>query len=178
MSSTVHPLRRALTTSSTSGSFGSGQIPTVTEPTGEGKFDLLSAKMGVGTDPNLPRFIQIIPWGTDANNETHNLRLWGWSKVNPPGTAAASVLYIPQLLLEIAYTLGNISGTAIEPGAFLADTITITYGDTDAPEISTAADLPGSILCHLRGCQYIEFDFKIGTGAAANCYWRAMNQGH
>jgi hypothetical protein len=171
MSSTCHPLRRALTTNSTAVSFQT-LIPTVTEPSGAGIFDLFSAANGDGFEPFVPRYLDVIPFGTDGNNDLHNMRVWGWSQVG------VSALYIPVLLAEVAFTLGNISGAAIGTNHFMADTITLTYGDSNAPIITNAADLPAHFLIHMRGSRYIQFDFKIDTGGvAANCYWRTMDQG-
>lgn len=170
MPATSHPLRRAFATNSTANSF-TAKIPIATEPSGVGVFDLQAIANGVGGEGHIPRYIQLIPYGTDADNETHNLRLWGWSRVG------VEDIWIPQLLLEIAFTLGSISGAVIGTNHFMADTIIITYGDADAPEISPANELVASILTHLRGVRYIEFAGDLGTGAATNCFWRTMDQG-
>ncbi len=170
MSATGNPLRAALTANSTASNF-TARIPQVTEPSGDGVFDMFDRNVGIGFEPYIPRYLQLVPYGTAANDVTHNMRAWGWSRVG------VSNLWIPQLLLELAYTLGNISGAAIGTNHYLSDTIAITYGDTNAALISPAADIPSSIMVHLRGCRYLDFDFKIGSGTAANSYWRAMDQG-
>jgi len=162
-------LRKAFTSNQTTNGFDT-LIPKITEPSGDGVFDLWSRALGVGIDGHIPRYIDLIPYGTNADNETHNLRLWIWSKV------VGEELWIPELLLQLAVTLGNIDGSVIGTGVLMADTIAITYGDTAAPSTTNAADLTASILCHLRGCRYIQFDTDIGTGDALNCFWRTMDQ--
>jgi len=172
MTATCRPLRRALVTNSTANSWQT-LIPQTTEPSGAGIFDLFSAANGDGFEPFIPRYLQAIPFGTDGQNDLHNMRVWGWSQVGPQ-----QALYIPILLAEVAFTLGNIDAAAVGASHYLADTITLTYGDSNAPIITTAADLPASFLLHMRGSRYIQFDFKIDTGGvAANCFWRTMDQG-
>jgi hypothetical protein len=166
------PLRRLLTTSSTSTSF-SAKIPTATEPSGEGVLNLLAESVGVGGGVCVPRHVQIVPFGGDANNETFDFMVYGWSKT------AGTVIYIPQLLIDCSVTLGNIDAAAAEASQFMADTITVNDGPSDGPGrsvISPEDDLPGSVLLHTRGCQYLEFVFDLtGTADRANVWWRAVD---
>ena len=116
-----------------------------------------------------PDWLQVVPFGTNSDNDLFNLRVWGWSKVH------AETLWVPQLLAQFAVTVGNIAqGTA---NTFMADTITKTYGGDDIDIISPAADVTGSALLHLRGHSLIEFDFDLDTGAAAmNAWWRTIDR--
>jgi hypothetical protein len=116
-----------------------------------------------------PRRVMIVPFGTDANNETFDIRVWGWSKV------VGAELYVPHLIAELAITLGNIAATPVGANHFLADTIVVTKSEPNAIISSPANDSPAFALLHLHGAQHIEFEFKVGTGAAANCYWRTVD---
>lgn len=177
MTATVTPLRKAVEANSTSSAFTT-KIPTLTEPTGAGVFKLTDPLYGVGVDGKVPAYLQLVPFGGNDNNDTFSLRVWGWSKTG----YTATPLYIPQLLIELAVTLGSISGTAIAANMLLADTLVVTYGGTADSSlgnsvISPANDVPANCLVDTRGCEYIEFDFDLtGTGDAANTYWRVTDQ--
>lgn len=170
---TVTKLRKALATNDTGTSFAA-KIPTTTKPTGDGVFDLLSESLGVSVGETIPHFIQIIPYGTNGDNDTFDMRLIGWSR-----STDATPVWVPQLLVDLNVVLGNISGAAIAANTFMADAITIAKGDGDAPEISPANDTPASILVHLRGCELIEFDWDLAgaqEGASMNAFWRLTDQ--
>lgn len=167
------PLSRALTTSSAATAF-TAQIPKATEPSGAGVFDLLSKSLGWGGGVVVPSYVQLIPFGTDANDETFDFRLWGWSKVG------VSSLYIPQLLIDVSVILGNISGTAIAASTFMADTLTVNDGPIDNGPwrsfIDAQEDLSASVLVHTRGCRYVSFDFDMITAASGNCFIRPLSE--
>lgn len=149
----------AVSANSTSGSF-TAKAPVATAPSGTGVHAL--------DVPEVPQYVVLAPFGTNANNGAFNMRLWGWIKVD------TSDLWIPYKLLELAVTLGNIDASEIGTDHFMADTISITNGDSDAPLINPADDTGATILVHHRGAQYMEFDFDLTTAAAANCYWSLM----
>jgi hypothetical protein len=169
---TAYPLRRALTANSAATSF-TAKIPVAVEPSGAGVFDLFDRDLGFAIDTYIPRGIQVIPFGTDANDETFDMRVWGWSKVH------AADLWIPQMLGDLTVTLGNIAATAIGADHFLSDTIVVNEGSAETTStdlVSTADDTPASVILYLRGCQLIEFDFDLTGGAAANCYFRPVDE--
>lgn len=168
---TAYPLRKALATNSTAADF-TAKTPTATKPTGDGVFEVFDMAIGQAIETYMPQYINIIPFGTDANDEAFTMRLWGWSKV----AGGNGALWIPQMLVELTVTLGNIAATAIAADHFLADTIAIAAGDADAAVVSPANDTPASILVHLRGVELFEFDFDKSTAAAMNAYWRMMDQ--
>lgn len=166
------PLQKALATNSTSTDF-TAQTPTATEPTGVGVFDLLARPYGHSV--YVPSWLQIIPFGTDGNDDTFDFRVYGYSK-----TTDATPLYIPQLLIDVSVVLGNIAATAIAANTFMADTLTINDGPIDGlfrSHIDCQEDMGASLLIHTRGCRYIKFDWDLsGAQAAAsmNAYWRSI----
>lgn len=171
----AHPFRKAYSEASAADAF-TARTPTTTKPSGSGIFDLVDtdAGLGIGTGAWVPEFLQLVPYGTDANDEAFDLRLIGWSK-----TTDSTPVWVPQTLATLAVTLGNIAATALEASAFLADTIVVTKGADEesgygASTITNANDTPASILIGLRGCPLIEFQTDIGTAAKANCLWRAV----
>lgn len=184
MSVTINPFRAALATNSTATSFVA-KAPSLTKPSGAGVIDLLDASLGLSASAIGPKFVQLIPFGTDGSNDTFDMQLWGWSRtaLAPSTYGTTAETWIPQLLLELNVVLGNIASpvNSIKAAAqYLADTITIAKGDADAQEISPATDYAGSILCHMRGVQLLEFGFDADAGAqacaGANCLWRLMDQ--
>ena len=173
---TAHVFRRAFTTNVVLDSFV-GKTPTTTKPSGTGVFDLFSGDYGVATAAWVPEFLQLVAFGDNADNETFDLRLWGWSR----DSTHPNPIWVPQHLLQVAVTLGNIAATALGTDNFLADTITVTKGADEesglgASVIAQANDTPASILVGLRGCELIEFAVDIGTAAGGNCLWRAVEQ--
>jgi hypothetical protein len=170
-----HPLRKALETNSVADSF-TAKVPTATKPSNVGVFDLLGAALGLGFPVEVPKFAQLMPFGSAAENVTFDMRLWGWSK-----TTDHSPVWVPQLLGLFAVTLGNIAATPFGANNFLADTIVVTKGANEASGsgssvISTAGDTTASVLVGLRGCELIEFDFDKGTATDSNCLWRITDR--
>src|SRR6185503_16249207 len=131
---------------------------------------------GVGNASYVPSRLLLIPFGGNDSNDVFNMRVWGWSQV-----VNQTQLWIPQLLVELACTLGNIDGAAIAANMKPCDTLVVTYGSTDEPTLgvtvmSPANDVSGQAIVHLRGCEYIEFDFDLSTNCdAMNCFWRALD---
>lgn len=174
---TLNRLRKAITTNSAATSF-TAKIPTTTAKTtnaATGVYDLLDTTLGfTHLAEKTSRFLQIIPYGTNGDNDTFNMRVWGWDK-----TDDATAVYIPQLLAQLAVVLGSIDGAAIAANTYMADTITLTYGDSTSPIISPANDLSASIILHVRGCRFIEFDWDLAgaqEGTGMNAFWRPFDQ--
>lgn len=178
---TAHKFRKALDTNSTNAAF-TAKTPTTTEPTGDAVLNLLSDDLAVHLGLNVPTWLLLLPYGTNGNNDTFDMRVWGW---NP--TADATPVYIPQILLDVSVILGDIAATAIAADTFLADTFTLNDGAADldgafeqspwVSVLSPAEDLAGTIQLHTRGCQYIEFDFDLAggqEGVSMNCLWRPV----
>lgn len=186
MSVSVTPYRAALLVNSTSTSAFGAKIPTITKPSGAGIVDLTDRDLGASGFYQMPRFVQLLPFGTDGADDTFDMQLWGWSFTavsQPSANATTAVTWIPQLLLELNVVLGSIAAPANSlksVAQYLADAITIAKGDADAPEISPSNNFAASILCHLRGCSLLEFVFKADAGAqastGANCLFRVMDQ--
>ena len=57
-----------------------------------------------GTAGVVKAKLLVLPFGTDANDETMKMRVWGWDEY--PGGRG----YFPILLAELDVTLGNIAG--------------------------------------------------------------------
>jgi hypothetical protein len=152
------------------------KIPTATEVAhapDTGIHDILHATYGFGYKGSgqMPQYMQIVPFGGNADNETFSMRLWGWNKVH------ATALWVPQLLCQLDCTLGAGSGAAVETNVLMVDTIAIVTGTASDSYIQTPAnDTQASIIVSLRGCSIVEFDFDLtGTGDQANAYWRTFD---
>lgn len=177
MTVSAFPLRKASSTNSTATAF-TAKIPTATKPSGAAVHDLFDGDYGVAIETYLPDYVQIIPFGTDGNNDTFDMRLWGWSRAY---TGTSSELWIPQLLASLSVVLGNVDGSAIAASTFLADSITVNVGAAAGQFrdlVQTANDTPASVIFHIRGCELLEFDFDLAGGqeaASMNAYWRMMH---
>src|SRR3989304_4346054 len=121
MTATAYPYRRAVAVNSTSDNF-TNKLPTTTKPSGEQVINLFDAKYGIATETYIPKFFNLQPFGDNADGEVFEVRVWGWSK---DVTTVATPIWIPQLLLELTVTLGNIAATALGTKNFMADTIAI-----------------------------------------------------
>lgn len=166
-------LKKAFGTSPTSASY-TAKAPTTTKPT-TAATSLTSGFHDISEDGAsriVQSFIGIIPYATAANNVTFNMRVWGWKRW-ATSSANAPWLYIPRLLLDVACTAGNIAGTSsLDTNSFLADTITLTLGDSTALLVSPVNDLGASIKLDVFGSQFIEFDFNTNSSATAmNALW-------
>lgn len=171
------PFRYALATNSTATAFVA-QTPTTTEPSGVGIFDLTKPDHG-GFELGVPEYIQLIPFGTNGNNDTFDMRLWGISKI------ASADIWVPQLLVDLSVVLGDIAASDIAANTFLADTLTVNDGAADNGPwrsiIDAQEDLVASIMVHTRGCRYIKFDWDLAGGQEAvsmNCLWRGVGERH
>jgi hypothetical protein len=116
--------------------------------------------------------VQVVPFGTDAADETFDMRIWGWSK------CSIAEIWVPTLLLDISCTLGAIDGAVIGADHLMCDTITVNDGAADNGRwlsvISPAEDLVASIMVNTRGCRYLDFDFDLTGAAAANAFFRGV----
>lgn len=116
----------------------------------------------------FPDWVKFIPFGTDANNETINYRLWGASVIGG--------LFIPQILLQFLGTFGTAKGVAgadVDENQFFCDTIgdpTTNFGTkaVDCQPYSPQNDTPGSYLLDTRGCHMFKLEIGLGTGASGN----------
>lgn len=142
-------LQRALETNSTDNSFTS-KIPTVTEPTGNGVF-LVGAET-----------VELLPFGSGADNSTFNMRVIGWRQ--------AGGLWVPQILADLSCTLSQAVGIAksyvINTERF-ADAITVTTGNAVVDAVT--ADTPVKAVVGVAGYKKVEFIFDLVTATGANC---------
>lgn len=181
MAATSIPFRYALATNSTSTAF-TAQNASTTAPSGDGVIDLLSRELGVGlADHSVPTYLQLIPFGTDGDNDTFDMRVYGFSPTVPTDLVIDNAIYIPQLLLDLSVVLSAITFSQHAASTFLADTLTVNDGAADNGPwqsiISPAEDLVASIIIHTRGCRYIKFDWDLAGGQEAvsmNCMWRPL----
>jgi hypothetical protein len=160
---------RALATNSTATAF-TAQTPTLTEPSGTGKFDLNNYLI----DGRLPTHIELVFFGTDGDNDTGDCRVYIWNR-------SEDGVYVPRLLLDASLVFGNIAASDIAANTFMVDTITQNDGPAAGTYwqsiIDCQEDMVGSIIVGLRGARYLSFDFdRVGGQEAAslNAYWRGI----
>jgi hypothetical protein len=181
MSSTCLPWRKAAATDSTSSAF-SVKIPTATEPAWSKSGPIWWLRDPDATffsGDKIPKFLNVAPYGTTTNDQTLSLQVWGWKRA----PLIATPLWIPTLLCELAGILSSgIDYTALATSGLGCDTLTVTSGATDEKTLGVSAISPtsnagqASALVHLRGSEYIEFLFKVGTAVSMNAHWALMDQ--
>lgn len=180
MATAVTQFRYALATNSTSTAF-TAQNATSTEPSGTGIIDLGETSNGVGNPQFVPTYLQLIPFGTAADNKTFDMRVYGYSATVPTDLVTDTALYIPQLLLDVSVVLSAITFSDHAASTFLADTLTVNDGAADngiwRSLIDCQEDMVASVLIHTRGCRYIKFDWDLAGASEAtsmNCLWRPV----
>lgn len=125
--------------------------------------------------------LQVLPFGTDADNETFNMRITLWSKV--PGTVD---LWIPHFIggfvCTLSIALNGITDAALGVTAAFADTITEeatnTWDDAEAPLGVRVRSHPNDHLALIRvdtkGYELATIEFDLGTAATANALYRCL----
>lgn len=169
MGVSAKPFTHAFATSSAATSF-TALNATTTKPltTTAGVFDLEDPIYGRGGC--IPDWLNLVPWGTDADDETFDMRIFG---IKP--TLDATPVWVPQLLITVSCTLCSVTCTPFVANAFLVDTIVVNKGPADSSEfrslINTADNTPGSIILNTRGCRFIKFEIDLTGAAGGNCLW-------
>ncbi len=162
-------MTKARTTNSTDTNFPS-KVDTLTRPSGGGVVEV-NRGGGGGVVPNVCR---ARPYALGANNDTFNMRVIGWDKLQ---VSQGVFQYTPQVLVEFACTCGNITGVAggyVLNTEFWADTISLTYGNANVSVdiVSPANDLPAHAVFDIKAFQMIEFIFDLGTTPTSmNCLY-------
>lgn len=174
------PFRYVLATNSTSTGF-TAQNATSTEPSGTGVIDLGSESLGLGSEFSVPTYIQLIPFGTNGEDDTFDMRVYGYSKTVPTNLVTDTALYIPQLLIDVSVVLSALTFSDHAANTFLPDTLTINDGAADNGPwrsfINPAEDLAASVIVHTRGCRYLKWDWDLAGAQEAvsmNCMYRAF----
>jgi hypothetical protein len=143
------------------------KVATTTKPSGDG---VIPRSGYENTLPQQDDLLWFKPWGTNANNETFDLRLWGWTK-----DSSATGQWEPSLILELNVTLGNIAASKGSL-SFDADTIVLAKGDASSKIVSPANDLPGSVTVDVVGYHLLEFDFDSTGSATSSVLYRFLSQ--
>lgn len=172
-------LFRGLTNNSTCTTFAV-PVPTATEPvsvdeSGAPENNALVIKCGGGET-------LLYPFGTDANDETINFRVYLWRKIAKEG-ANLYDLWVPYFVGGFVGTVSNVlngvAGAPLTELEFLCDTITEeatnTWDDGYTPATVRVRSFAGDSLAEVRiltnGYEKLEVRFDLGTGATANvCY--------
>lgn len=172
------PFRHALATSSTSTGF-TAQNATTTKPSGDSVIDLFDSPTygWSGGHGDVPSWLQLIPYGTNGDNDTFDMRVYGWSK-----TADATPVWVPTLLVDVSLILSAITATPIAANTFLIDSITLNDGFASSPQWlhiqNHSEDLAACIIMHTLGHQLISVDFDLAGGqeaASMNCLVRPFS---
>jgi len=167
--STIRDWARVLTTDSTATSFAS-KVATRTEPSGDGVISLVKGNDKHGKEGYDT--IELMPFGGGADDETFDLRVIGWRKVN--AAAAQNALWVPTTLCEASVVLCSatgVDGTAVENEDFFADAITVGKGIGVVPSVT--ANVMGAVLIvSVEGYEKCEVTFdRTGSSDTANALY-------
>lgn len=160
--------RQALASNSVETAFAA-KIPTITKPASAGVVDLL----GEGLKDGVYENILVIPYGTDADDETFDMRIYGWNKDPTSGTN----LWIPFILIDVSVTLSSAVFTVKAASSFMPDTITENAGAEGASVITSTGEANVSsahMVVPTRGAELMEFDFDSTGAAAMNALWKPL----
>lgn len=168
------PHKHVLSTSSTSTSF-TAQNATTTKPSGDAVIDLLDRRAnGWGGGHDVPSWVQLTPYGTNGDNDTFDMRVYGWSK-----TEDATAVWVPCLLLDVSLIMCAITATPFAANTFLVDSVTLNDGFASSPQWlhiqNHSEDLAACIIMHTLGHQLLSFDFDLAggqEGVSMNCLVR------
>lgn len=131
-----------------------------------------------------PKYIRVMPCGTNSNNDIGLFRVWGWKPLRK-STATNPIIWIPSILFDGSFTLSStlvgVANSPLPETVYIADTISAVHPTAQAnvsyiaqnPATDTVADTyAGEVLVDLKGHDIIEFGFLLSTGAAAlNALW-------
>jgi hypothetical protein len=156
-----HQYRPARSSNSTDASFPS-RVATATQPTGEGVLDLF----GLGGGQRV-QAVKVVPFGSDAANETFKVRVLGWTQTS------GSSLWVPSALTELTCTLATptgVSGHDVADTDFFCDAITIDVGTAaqGVRKVEPVADsMAAYVILQVEGHDLIELIFDRNASAAS-----------
>lgn len=112
--------------------------------------------------------IQVMPFGTGADNTTFDMRIIGWNAVSN-GT-----LWVPTLLAGFSCTLSaavGVAGSDVIATERFADTITAaSYNPTSGAEaISPTGDVAGHVVVDVKGADVVQVVYDMTGATNANC---------
>ena len=163
-------LRRALAANSTDDTVFSAKVATTTKPVSDDDNLVIEwANEPFSVPGEIPNGIELFPFGTDANNETFDLRVWAWDVLSESGTK----VYVPRLLADFRPALGNLDASALVTSGFHADTITETTDLIGATTASPTADMcQAYTYVPIDAAELIQLQFRVVTAASCNCLWK------
>lgn len=152
----ITPIRAVLTAGTTQATFVARTVMT-TEPTGGNVINLATNDWGHGI--NVPDRLKVIPVGGTTENQTFDMRIWGWNKL------ATTNHYVPTFLVHVSATVGSVPIAALGAGAMIVDTLLLVAGTSNVDVLhSPANNTPAYAIIKVQGCQYMDFDWDM-TGA-------------
>lgn len=121
----------------------------------------------------MPNAICLLPFGTDAADETFKMRLLSWKPAKKKNTSPETWLWVYSIIGEFTCTLGTRTGLAnsfVGSTNLIADTIAIvgTSGDQNSYSIISPADnTVATLMIDIRGSNYVEVLFDTNSSSAS-----------
>ena len=155
----TEPYRKALSTNSTASAFAA-KVDSLSMPTGAGY-------VAVGQFNSL----LLKPYGTDADNETGSVRVYGVKAVEGGGATSYTHVLLGEWDFVLDASLTGVSGGAVGASEYYADTITRVVGREDvSDQIISGGDgeTPAHILFDCKGHSLLFIELIVGTAASVN----------
>jgi hypothetical protein len=164
--------RKVLATNSTASAYAA-KADVVTLPSSAGYVDLSS---GSPVD-YVPNTVLFKFFGTDADNETGSVRVYGVRTCRNSSNEILSYTHV--LLGEWAFILSALTGVAagvVVASEFYADTITRTTGIENVADqiLSPTSDEPAHLLMDTKGHSLLFVELIVGTSASVNALYAGV----
>jgi len=144
-----------------------------TAATNAGKYDTANGYIDLSIGQykdSTPDLLKLKFYGTNANNETGNCRIYGVSLVS----SASGTSYTHVLLGDYAFVLSStctgVAGGVVVATEYYADTITATTDVENVTDsiISPTGDVVAHLILDVKGFRYLLVEPIVGTAADVN----------
>lgn len=153
----AEPYRRVLATNGTASAFAA-RTDSLTLPTTAGYI----------TVPPCNTML-LKPYGTDADNETGSVRVYGVKAIQGSGATSYTHVLLGEWAFTLSSTLTGVAGGVVVATEYYADTITRTVGIENVADqvLSPTGDEPAHILVDCKGHTNLFVELITGGSAAS-----------
>ena len=165
LTTNANPYRRVLSTNTTASAF-TARVDLLTMPAAPAG-ESTTGYVYVG-DSNT---VLIKFYGTDADNETGSVRVYGLKAIERPGNATSFThVLLGEYTFTLSSTLTGVAGGVVGATEFYADTITAVIDVANVSDmiISPTGGVPAHLVIDVKGFQYLLVEPIIGTATSVN----------
>lgn len=175
----THPnaYRRVLATNNTSSAFTAKTDTTTAPPAANGESAGGYIDLRAGSAGNMaPNTVLIKPYGTDADNETGSVRVYGVKEIRSGSTTSYTHVLLGEWAFTLSSTLTGVAGGVVVATEYYADTITRTVGVENVADqvLSPTSDEPAHILVDCKGHTALLVELIVGTATSVNALYAGV----